>query len=141
MKIKFKKLHPDAVIPTKAYPTDAGWDLTAISVEEDRKRNIVTYHTGIAVGLPESHFGLLCPRSSVYKHQLQLANGLGIIDQGYHGELILKFRVVQPHISRYPVGERVGQLVVVPMPTFDAEEVDELEESERGDGGFGSTGV
>ena len=141
MIIKFKKLHPDAVIPTKAHSTDAGWDLTAISVEEDRKRDVVTYHTGIAVGLPENHFALLCPRSSVYKHQLQLANGLGIIDQGYHGELIFKFRIVQPHISRYTVGERVGQLVVVPMPVLEAEEVDELEETERGDGGFGSSGV
>lgn len=141
MKIKFKKLHPDAVIPTKAHPTDAGWDLTAVSVEEDRKRNIITYHTGIAVGLPKNHFGLLCPRSSVYKHQLQLANGLGIIDQDYHGELIFKFRIVQPHISRYPIGERVGQLVVVPMPVLEEEVVDELEETERGEGGFGSTGA
>lgn len=141
MIIKFKKLHPDAVIPTKAHSTDAGWDLTAISVEEDRKRDIVTYHTGIAVGLPENHLALLCPRSSVYKHQLQLANGLGIIDQGYHGELIFKFRIVQPHISRYSVGERVGQLVVVPMPVLEAEEVDELEETERGEGCFGSSGV
>jgi dUTP pyrophosphatase len=123
----------------KAHPSDAGFDLTAVSVEEDRKRNIVTYHTGISVSLPEGYFGLLCPRSSVYKHQLQLANGLGIIDQGYHGELIFKYRIVQPHISRYPVGERVGQLVVVPYPELELEEVDEFEDSDRGTGGFGSS--
>ena len=139
MKLKFKKLTPDAVMPMKAHPSDAGFDLTAVSVEEDRKRNIVTYHTGIAVSLPEGYFGLLCPRSSVYKHQLQLANGLGIIDQGYHGELIFKYRIVQPHISRYPVGERVGQLVIVPYPELELEEVDELENSDRGEGGFGSS--
>lgn len=141
MKIRFKKLVPDAVIPAKAYSTDAGFDLVAVSVEEDRKRNIVTYHTGLAVSLPKNHFALLCPRSSVYKHQLQLANGLGIIDQDYHGELIFKYRIVQPHISRYAVGERVGQLVVVPMPILEVEEVDNLEMTDRGFGGFGSTGV
>lgn len=140
MKVKFKKLVPEAVIPTKAHPTDAGFDLTAVSVEEDRKRNIVTYHTGIAVGLPENYFALLCPRSSVYKHQLQLANGFGIIDQDYHGELIFKYRIVQPHISRYGIGDRVGQLVVVPMPVLGIEEVDELEETERNADGFGSSG-
>lgn len=140
MKVKFKKLHPDAVMPSKAHGSDAGFDLTAVSVEEDRKRNIVTYHTGIAVGLPEGTFALLCPRSSVYKHQLQLANGLGVIDQGYHGELIFKYRIVQPHISRYPVGERVGQIVVLPLPEVELEEVDVLEESDRGEGGFGSSG-
>lgn len=138
--MKFKKLVPEAVVPTKAHPTDAGFDLTAVSVEEDRKRNVVTYHTGIAVGLPENCFALLCPRSSVYKHQLQLANGLGIIDQDYHGELIFKYRIVQPHISRYGIGDRIGQIVVVPMPVLEVEEVDELEETERNAGGFGSSG-
>ena len=92
MKIKFLRLDIRAVAPSKAHPTDAGFDLTAISVEEDRKRNIVTYHTGIAVSIPEGYFGLLCPRSSVYKHQLQQANGLGIIDQNYIGELIFCWR-------------------------------------------------
>lgn len=140
--MKFKKLDSKASIPTKAHPTDAGWDLTAVSVEEDRKRNIITYHTGIAVGLPCGYFGLLCPRSSVYKHQLQLANGLGIIDQDYHGELIFKYRIVQPHISRYSVGDRIGQLVVLSMPLLDGcEEVDDLDETDRGSGGFGSTGL
>lgn len=140
MKVRFKKLVPEASIPTKAHPTDAGWDLTAVSVEEDRKRNIVTYHTGIAVSLPEKHFALLCPRFSVYKHQLQLANGLGIIGQNYTGELIFKYRIVQPHISRYPVGERVGQLVILPLPQIEMEEVDELDETDRGCAGFGSSG-
>lgn len=140
MKVRFKKLSDIAVMPTRAHATDAGWDLTAAWVEEDLKRNIVTYHTDIAVGLPEGCFALLCPRSSVYKHQIQLVNGLGIIDQDYHGELIFKYRIVQPHISRYSVGERVGQLVVVPMPMLEAEEVEELEKTDRNVGGFGSTG-
>ena len=101
----------------------------------------MTYHTGIAVSLPEGHLGLLCPRSSVYRHQLQLANGLGIIDENYIGELIFKYRIVQPHISRYSVGDRIGQLVVIPCPQMEMVEVDKLEESDRGEGGFGSTGA
>ena len=140
MKVKFKKLVPEAVIPTKAHPTDAGFDLTAVSVEEDRKRNIVTYHTGIAVEIPENHAGFIFPRSSVYKHQLSLANCVGVIDSSYRGEIIVKFRIVQPHISRYSVGDKIAQLIIQPYPEIEFEEVDELDESDRGEGGFGSTG-
>ena len=140
MKIKFKKLHPDAVKPFKAHKTDAGFDLTSTWVEEDRKRQIVTYHTDIAVAIPEGFVGLLFPRSSVYKHQLQLANSVGVIDADYHGEIQLKFRIVQPHVSRYSFGERVGQLVIVPIPEVEFEEMEELDQSERGEGGFGSSG-
>ncbi len=141
MKIKFKKLHPDAVIPTKGHPTDAGFDLTAVSVEEDRKRNIITYHTGIAVEIPENYVGYVFPRSSVYKHQVSLANCVGVIDSGYRNEILLKFRIVQPHISRYSVGDRVAQLIIQPYPEIEFEEVDELDESDRNLGGFGSTGA
>ena len=140
MKIRFKKLSPDAVEPTRAHVSDAGFDLTAIGVEEDRKRNIVTYHTGIAVEIPEGFVGLLFPRSSVYKHQLLLSNAVGVIDSGYHGEILLKFRIVQPHISRYSVGDRVGQIVFIPIPQIELCESGELSDSERGTGGFGSSG-
>jgi len=141
MKLKFKKLTENAIPPFKAHPSDAGFDLTCTSVDEDLAHEILTYHTGIAVELPKGTFALLCPRSSVYKYQLQLANGLGIIDEGYHGELIFKYRIVQPHFTRYSVGDKIGQLVVVPIPQMELEEVDELGESERGEGSFGSTGV
>lgn len=140
MKVKFKKLSEEAVIPSKAHPTDAGFDLTSTGVEEDRKRNIVTYHTGLAVEIPEGYVGLLFPRSSVYKHQLQLANSVGVIDSGYRGEVMLKFRVVQPHISRFSVGDRVGQLIIIPYPEVEFEETEELSGSDREEKGFGSTG-
>ena len=140
MKVRFKKLIPEAIAPIKAHSTDAGFDLTAAYVEEDRKRNIVTYHTGIAVEIPEGYMGLLFPRSSVYKHQLQLANSVGIIDSGYRGEIMLKYRIVQPHISRYSTDERVGQLVIVPYPEIEFEEANELDDTDRGQGGFGSSG-
>lgn len=141
MKIKFSKLHYDAVQPFKAHPTDAGFDLTAVWAEEDRKRNVVSYHTEIAVEIPEGYVGLLFPRSSVYKHQLQLANSVGVIDSGYRGEIVLKYRIVQPHISRYSFGDRVGQLVIVPVPDVELVEVEDLEDSDRGKDGFGSSGV
>ena len=140
MKVRVKRLCDGAVLPSRAHESDAGFDLVAVSVEEDRKRGIVTYGTGIAVEIPEGHVGLLFPRSSVYRHQLQLANGVGVIDAGYRGEVMLKYRIVQPHISRYGIGDRVGQLVVLELPKVSIEEVGELDGSDRGDGGFGSTG-
>ena len=141
MKIKFLRLDVRAVAPSKAHPTDAGFDLTAISVEEDRKRNIVTYHTGLAMEIPEGHVGLIFPRSSVYRHQLSLANCVGVIDSSFRGEILLKFRIVQPHISRYSIGDRVGQIIIVPYPEVEFEESDRLAGSDRSTGGFGSTGA
>ena len=140
LKVKVKRLCEEAVLPSRAHESDAGFDLVAVSVDEDRKRGIVTYGTGIAVEIPEGHVGLLFPRSSVYRHQLQLSNGVGVIDAGYRGEVMLKYRIVQPHISRYGIGDRVGQLVVLELPKVSIEEVGELDVSDRGDGGFGSTG-
>lgn len=140
MEIRFKKIHPDAVAPAKAHPTDAGFDLTAVSVSEDRIRNIVTYGTGLAVEIPEGYVGLLFPRSSVYKVQLSLANSVGVIDSGYRGELMFKYRIVQPHIRRFSAGERVGQMIILPYPEIAFTEAQSLEESERAEGGFGSTG-
>jgi dUTP pyrophosphatase len=114
--------------------------LVATSVSEDRKRNIITYGTGIAVEIPEGNVGYIFPRSSVYKHQVSLANCVGVIDSSYRGEIFLKFRIVQPHISRYTVGDKIGQLIIQPYPEIEFEEVDELNESDRGEGGFGSSG-
>ena len=140
MIVRFKKLVPTAVIPTKAHPSDAGADLTAVSVEEDLKRNIITYHTGLALEIPEGYVGLLFPRSSIYKHQVSLSNCVGVCDCHYRGEVTFKFRIVQPHISRYAVGDRIGQLIVMPYPEVSFEEADELTETDRGEGGYGSTG-
>lgn len=140
MEVRFKKLRPDAVAPQKAHPSDAGFDLVATSVAEDRARTIVSYGTGLAVEIPEGYVGLLFPRSSVYKVQLQLANSVGVIDSGYRGEIMLKYRVEQPHIRRYTTGDKVGQLIILPFPEVAFIEAETLEETERGEGGFGSTG-
>lgn len=140
MKVRFKKLNQDAVIPAKAHPTDAGFDLTCTSVDEDHVRNIVTYGTGIAVEIPDGFVGLVFPRSSVYRHQILLSNSVGVIDSGYRGEITFKFRICQPHISRYSTGERIGQLIILPYPEIEFEESDVLSETDRGEGGYGSTG-
>lgn len=140
MKVRFKKVHPDAAAPLKAHSSDAGFDLTAVLVEEDRKRGIVTYHTGIAVEIPAGYVGLVFPRSSVFRHQLQLSNSVGVIDSGYRGEILLKFRVCSPHISRYSIGDRIGQIIILPYPEIEFEQGDYLSETDRGEGGYGSTG-
>ena len=139
MKVEFKKLVENAVIPTKAHPTDAGFDLTCTSFEYD-KNDLITYHTGIAMAIPENHVGLLFPRSSVFKQDLILSNCVGVIDSSYRGEIMLKFRTTQPFSKRYGVGERVGQLIIMPYPSIEFSEVDSLPESDRGEGGYGSSG-
>lgn len=140
MKVRIKKLIDSAVLPSKAHADDAGFDLVAISVEEDRKRNIVSYGTGLAFEIPKGYVGLIFPRSSVYKHQISLSNCVGVIDSGYRGEVSFKFRIEQPHISRYTIGDRIGQLIIMPYPEIEFEEVEDLSETERGTGGYGSSG-
>ena len=141
MKIQFKKLNDYAVIPQKAHDTDAGFDLTALYIIGDGElSDTITCGTGIAVSIPDGYVGFLCSRSSIYKYDLIQNNSVGIIDSGYHGELIFKFRKQQPFINSYKVGDRIGQLVIVKLPEIEFEQVEEFEESSRGVDGFGSTG-
>jgi dUTP pyrophosphatase len=99
--------------------------------------------TGIAVEIPEGYVGLVTVRSSMGREGVSLANSVGIVDSDYRGELILNlYNHSYVHADGFGVsaGERIGQLVVVPAPTFDLTEVDSLSTTERGEGGFGSTG-
>ena len=139
MNVKIKKLHPDAVIPKYSKVGDAGLDLTAISEEWNEDNSIVTYDTGLAIEIPKGHVGLLFPRSSIYKTSLDLTNAVGVIDSSYRGSIMLKFRYVEEGMV-YDVGDRVGQLIILPYPHIEFEEVDELSETDRGEGGYGSTG-
>lgn len=139
--IKVKKLHSDAIIPQYAKEGDAAMDLTAVSRKTDSYGNI-EYGTGLAMEIPTGFCGLLFPRSSVSKQDLILANCVGVIDSGYRGEVILKFKttpVDRPERS-YEIGERVGQIMLIPVWQISFTEVDTLSDSERGEGGFGSTG-
>ena len=141
MKVKIKKLHEDAVIPKYARLGDAGMDLTATWMEFDPERKIVTYGTGLAFEIPPWHVGLIYPRSSVYKTSMVLANHVGVIDSGYRGEIMFKYRVLNDDWRDiYDIGDRIGQLIITPYPRIDFVEVERLEDSDRGDGGYGSTG-
>ena len=140
MKVKIKKLHPDAVIPKYAKLGDAGMDLVAVSETWNDTNTMVTYDTGLSIEIPEGYVGLLFPRSSIVKTELELANSVGVIDSGYRGPIMFKFRYNTEGMV-YDVGDRVGQIIIMPYPQVEFEEVEELSTSERGEGGFGSTGV
>jgi dUTP pyrophosphatase len=140
MKVKIKKIHPDSVIPSYAKSGDAGMDLIATSIISEEVFQI-TYGLGIALEIPEGFVGLVFPRSSIRKTDLSLTNSVGVIDSGYRGELQATFRKERGVASRkYEVGDRVLQIMIIPHPTIEFNEVNELSNTERGEGGFGSTG-
>ena len=141
MKVKIKRLHKDAVIPRYAKAGDAGLDLTAVSASFDNYGNIV-YHTGLAFEIPLGYVGLVFPRSSNCKKTLTLTNSVGVIDSGFRGEITAKFKICGEYKEKhfYKIGERICQIIIMPYPQIEFKEVEELSESERGAGGFGSTG-
>lgn len=156
MKVKIKKLNEKAVIPKYAKAGDAGLDLTAVTKEFDGHGNI-SYGIGLAIEIPKGYVGLLFPRSSNSKKDLLLTNSVGVIDSGYRGEIIVKFKpsnkILPSNTSNhgllqlsfggisnnYEIGERVAQLIIIPYPDIELVESNELSETERGEGGFGST--
>jgi dUTP pyrophosphatase len=137
MRIKIKRLHPDAVLPKYAKAGDAGMDLTCISNEVIDNEH-TKYGFGLALEIPEGFVGFIFPRSSCYKQRQLLSNCVGVIDSGYRGEISAIF-IGTTHL-RYGVGQRVAQLIIMPVPYVDFEEVDNLSDTERGAGGYGSTG-
>lgn len=185
MNVKIKKLNENAKMPYRAHNTDAGFDLYATSRVFD-EHGAVVYGTGIAFEIPEGYVGMLFPRSSNAKKDLLLSNSVGILDAGFRGEVMFKFKPsltvcdkdghglsetdylgtkqtdfdtqfvsfygrsknypdveegCEPFQPRmYEIGDRIGQLVVVKIPDVVFEWADELSESERGEGGYGSSG-
>ena len=140
MQVKIKKLKPNAVIPTYAKPGDGGMDLVATSIISNTTFD-VTYGMGIALEIPEGYVGLIFPRSSIRKYDLLLSNCVGVCDSGYRGELQATFKKTNGLDSlSYKVGDRIAQIMIVPYPQIQFEEVEELSNTERGEGGFGSTG-
>jgi dUTP pyrophosphatase len=139
--VKVKKLVPEAVIPSYSKVGDAGMDLT-ITKEIENTSFSVSYGFGIALEIPQGYVGLVFPRSSVRNQDLILSNCVGVIDSGYRGELQATFKKTQGLDSvKYKVGERGAQIIILPYPTIYMTEVPELSNTERGSGGFGSTGV
>lgn len=139
--MKVKKLHHKAQTPQKAHPTDAGFDLTCTTVKYTDK--FIEYGTGLAVQLPENTVGLLFPRSSVTNKDLILGNCVGVLDQNYTGEIKFRYKKIPQSngsANIYQEGDRIGQLVVLSLPSVSISIVDDLEKTDRGDGGYGSTG-
>lgn len=139
LEVKIKLLYTNSVMPFYSTKGDAGLDLTAVSEEWNEDNSMVTYGTGLAFEIPDGYVGMLFPRSSVYKTSLNLSNSVGIIDSSYRGEVMLKYRYPEQGLV-YDIGDRVGQLIIMPFPKIKLIEVDELSKTERGEGGYGSTG-
>jgi dUTP pyrophosphatase len=139
MKIKYT-LNEGAKDPVKATEGSAGWDLFAESARFNE--GVWCFNTGVSVEIPEGYVGLLFQRSSVYKTSMWLRNAVGVIDSDYRGTIQFKFKrdASASHKGIYQVGDRIGQLVIVPAPEVALTKVAMLSTSERGDGGFGSTG-
>ena len=143
MKVNVKKLDSNAVIPTYAKHGDAGMDLTATSKSYDEHGNVV-YGTSLAFEIPAGYVGLVFPRSSNTKKDLILGNSVGVIDSGYRGEVVFKYKMTCGFIENkeghtHEIGDRIGQIVIMPVPQIEFNVVDELSTSDRGVGGFGST--
>lgn len=149
MKVKFKRLHPDAKMPTKAHDDDFCYDCYAVS-EEEIAPNVWKYGLGFALQI-EDKFSILgrqlfsqCitvrPRSSVWKTGMILSNSLGTIDEGYTGEISAVFYHVLPNMPRYRVGDKICQIHYDNTLPIEFEEVKELSPTERGDNGYGSSG-
>lgn len=152
MKVNVKKLGSNAVLPTYSKHGDAGMDLTATSKSYDEHGN-VCYGTSLAFEIPHGYVGLLFPRSSNTKKDLILGNSVGVIDSGYRGEVVFKFKALdtkyledgrltytkKDFMTSYNVGDRIGQIIIMPYPQIEFNLVDELSSTDRGIGGFGST--
>ena len=138
MKLKFKKIFSTAKLPSYTKKGDAGMDLTAISLKKES--SYWEYGTGLAMQVPEGYVGLLFPRSSISKTDHFLKNSVGVIDSGYRGEIKIRMSIPCLGAPCYSIGDRIAQLVIVKLPWVEIEEVDELSETDRGEGGFGSTG-
>ena len=133
--------HPHAELPTRAHPTDAGLDLAASETTQVAPRVVTLVPTGIAVAIPEGHVGILAARSSLAaKKAMTLANGVGIIDAGFRDEIKVPVIPLDGCHNLIQAGQKIAQLIILPIALPTVEVVSELPESARGLGGFGSTG-
>lgn len=141
--VSIKILSRDAQIPHMAYNGDAGVDLRSVEriVLEPQERAMVA--TGLAIALPEGYAGFVLPRSGLAaKHGISIVNAPGLIDSNYRGELKVILLNTDPDKSfTIEIGDRIAQIIVMPVPTINFEQVEELTESQRGESGFGSSGI
>lgn len=164
--LNVKKLDPNAVLPSRAKDGDAGYDCVAISNGEyNADKTYIEYKTGLSIEVPPGYHVELFPRSSISKYDLVLANSIGLVDNGYRGELLFRFKVIQrivqdagdrgspydpsskpsrpsvffPTPIIYQKGDKIGQIVIRKTVSFPVKEVEQLSQTERGTGGFGSS--
>ncbi|HEY2717078.1 MAG TPA: dUTP diphosphatase [Solirubrobacterales bacterium] len=142
MELPVAKLKDNAVLPTRAHEGDAGLDLYACEAAHIGPGERWSVGTGVAVEIPDGHAGLVLPRSGLARdHGISLVNAPGLIDSGYRGELrVLLLNNDPADIFRISAGDRIAQLVLVPIAIAATVEVPALAESVRGGGGFGSSG-
>ena len=140
--LRVRRTDPRAIIPTRAYEHDAGLDLYALEPLTLAPGERASARTGVAVEIPAGHAGLVLPRSGLAaRHGLALVNAPGLIDAGYRGELqVLLLNTDRTQSCALAAGDRIAQLVLVEVATPAVIEVEELNDSERGLGGFGSSG-
>ena len=149
--VNFKKLHEDATIPSYATDGSAGLDCTTVT-DPIQKDTYIGYKLGFSVEIPVGYVGYLFPRSSISKTDLSLSNAVGVIDSDYRGEVQARFYakhyndMYNDMIPRnnnyvYSKGDKLCQLIIMPIPRIKPQWVDELSDTERGDGGHGSTGA
>lgn len=145
MELKFKRLKDSAVLPIRGTKGAAGIDLTCTNITttlNEANQLMLVYHTDLAVEIPKGYVGLLVPRSSIWKKSLMLTDSLGIIDSDFRGEIVAIMKATTDTVPAiYKQGERFCQLVILKKPEYTIKEVEELSKTERGEGGFGSTGT
>ena len=143
VQIEIKALNEAAKIPSYAYSGDAGMDLRASESLTLQPFERALVPTGLAIALPEGYAGFVLPRSGLaIKHGITVVNTPGLIDSNYRGELKVILQKTDPHVPfTIHVGDRIAQLVVMPVPHMSFTPVDVLSNTERGEGGFGSSGV
>lgn len=142
MELRVARLTEGARLPTRAHPGDAGLDLHAAEAARIGPGERASVGTGIAIAVPEGHAGLVLPRSGLAaRHGIALVNAPGLIDCGYRGELrVLLLNTDRDEAFEIEPGDRIAQLVISAIADAEAVEVDELSDSDRGGGGFGSSG-
>lgn len=147
LNVRIKILDEKAVVPTYSKSGDAGMDLTITSIIED-SRDKIKYGYGIAVEIPEGYVGLVFPRSSISKKDLLMTNSVGVIDSGFRGQIMSVFYKtnVYDHLTEsficndnYKIGDRGAQLLILPYPKINFVISEELNKTERNDGGYGSS--
>ncbi len=139
--LKIKKLTDTAIIPTRAKPGDAGLDLyidETVEIGGKGGRELVS--TGIAMAIPAGYFGLIRPRSG-WAVDRGISTDAGVVDSGYRGEVRVLLINNSRNTQLISQGERIAQIIIIPCAAFPTMEVDELDETERGSAGFGSTGA